>query len=83
MAKTSSIEKNNRRRRMAEQQAPKRKRLKAIANDLTKKPEERFAARVKLAEMPRKGINRGILKHFHDGHRGLECFADPRMHLGE
>ena len=36
MAKTSSIEKNNRRRKMAEQQAPKRKRLKVIANDLTK-----------------------------------------------
>jgi small subunit ribosomal protein S14 len=55
MAKTSSIEKNNRRRKMAEQQAPKRKRLKAVANDLKKTPEERFAARLKLAEMPRNG----------------------------
>ncbi len=55
MAKTSSIEKNNRRRRMADQQAPKRKRLKAIANDLKKPAEERFAARLKLAEMPRNG----------------------------
>ena len=55
MAKTSSIEKNNRRRKMVQQQAPKRKRLKAAAKDKTKTPEERFAARWKLAEMPRNG----------------------------
>ena len=55
MAKTSSIEKNNRRRKMAEQQAPKRKRLKALAGDMKKTPEERFAANIKLAEMPRNG----------------------------
>ncbi len=55
MAKTSSIEKNNRRRRMADQQAPKRKRLKALASDMKKSPEERFAANLKLAEMPRNG----------------------------
>ena len=55
MAKTSSVEKNNRRRRMVAQQAAKRKRLKDIANDLKRPGEERFAARVKLAEMPRNG----------------------------
>lgn len=55
MAKTSSIEKNKRRRKMAEQQAPKRARLKAIAKDMSKSPEERFAARLKIAEMPRNG----------------------------
>ena len=53
MAKTSSIEKNNRRRKMAAQTAAKRKRLKDIANDLKRPAEERFAARLKLAEMPR------------------------------
>ena len=53
MAKTSSVEKNNRRRRLAAQYAAKRKRLKAIADDLKKPAEERFAARIKLAEMPR------------------------------
>jgi small subunit ribosomal protein S14 len=53
MAKTSSIEKNNRRRRLAAQYAAKRKRLKALANDLAKPAEDRFAARIKLAEMPR------------------------------
>jgi small subunit ribosomal protein S14 len=53
MAKTSSVEKNNRRRRLSAQYAEKRKRLKAIANDLKLPAEERFAARIKLAEMPR------------------------------
>jgi small subunit ribosomal protein S14 len=53
MAKTSSVEKNNRRRRMVAQYAEKRKRLKAIADDLKRPAEERFAARIKLAELPR------------------------------
>jgi small subunit ribosomal protein S14 len=53
MAKTSSVEKNNRRRKLVAQSADKRKRLKAIANDLKRPAEERFAARIKLAEMPR------------------------------
>jgi small subunit ribosomal protein S14 len=53
MAKTSSVEKNNRRRRLVAQHAEKRKRLKAIADDLKRPAEERFAARIKLAEMPR------------------------------
>jgi small subunit ribosomal protein S14 len=33
--------------------APKRARLKALAEDRSLAPEERFAARLKLAEMPR------------------------------
>jgi len=53
MAKTSSVEKNNYRRRLVAQKAAKRKRLKEIANDLKRPAEERFAARLKLAEMPR------------------------------
>jgi len=53
MAKTSSIEKNKRRRKLVAQYADKRKRLKAIADDMSKPTEERFAARLKLAEMPR------------------------------
>ena len=55
MAKTSSIEKNKRRRKLVDQYAPKRKRLKALASDMKKSPEDRFAARLKLAEMPRNG----------------------------
>jgi small subunit ribosomal protein S14 len=53
MAKTSSVEKNNRRRAMAKQYEGKRKRLKAIAMDKKIGTEERFAARLKLAELPR------------------------------
>jgi len=53
MAKKSSIEKNNRRRRMSKQYSGRRSRLKAIAMDKTKPMEERFAATMKLAELPR------------------------------
>ena len=53
MAKKSAIEKNKRRRRMAKRYAGRRARLLAIANDKTLPQEDRFEARLKLAEMPR------------------------------
>jgi small subunit ribosomal protein S14 len=53
MAKKSSIEKNNRRRKMSKSLSGRRARLKAIARDKTKPMEERFAASLKLAELPR------------------------------
>jgi small subunit ribosomal protein S14 len=53
MAKTSSVEKNKRRERLTQRFAAKRARLKAIADDKTVDQEERFAARLKLAELPR------------------------------
>jgi small subunit ribosomal protein S14 len=53
MAKKSSIEKNNRRRRMAKRFAGRRERLRVIARDKSKPMEERFAATLKLAELPR------------------------------
>ena len=53
MAKTSSVEKNKRRTRLAQRFAAKRARLKAIADDKKVDQEERFAARLKLAELPR------------------------------
>ena len=53
MAKQSSVNKNNRRRKMVAQYAAKRKKLKGVANDLTKPAEERFAARLKLSRLPR------------------------------
>ena len=55
MAKTSSIEKNNRRRRLAKKYAGKRSRLKAIAGDKNRPLEERFEATIKLAALPRNG----------------------------
>ena len=53
MSKKSSTEKNNRRRKMAKAAAPKRMKLKAIARDKSLSMEDRFAAVLKLAEMPR------------------------------
>ncbi|MEO1719117.1 MAG: 30S ribosomal protein S14 [Pseudomonadota bacterium] len=53
MAKVSSIQKNKKRRKLADQYEDKRNRLKAIINDRDKPMEERFAAQLKLAEIPR------------------------------
>ncbi|OLB70525.1 MAG: 30S ribosomal protein S14 [Alphaproteobacteria bacterium 13_2_20CM_2_64_7] len=53
MAKKSSIEKNNRRRKLSKKYSGRRARLKAIARDKSKPMEERFAAALKLAELPR------------------------------
>jgi small subunit ribosomal protein S14 len=53
MAKKSSIEKNKRRRKLVAKFAAKRAALKATANDSALPQEERFAARLKLAALPR------------------------------
>ncbi len=53
MAKKSSIEKNNRRKRLSERYAKKRSALKALALDESLPLEERFDARMKLAKLPR------------------------------
>ena len=53
MAKKSSIEKNKHRREMVAKFAPRRKSLQDVANDQSRPMEERFEARLKLAEMPR------------------------------
>ena len=55
MAKKSSTEKDLRRRRLVVRFAAKRQRLKDAARDQLLPPEERFAARLKLAGMPRDG----------------------------
>jgi small subunit ribosomal protein S14 len=60
MAKTSSIEKNEKRRRLAKQFAAKRTRLKAITQDKKISMEERFTAQVKLAAMPRNSAKTRI-----------------------
>lgn len=53
MAKTSSVEKNNRRRMLAKKYAGKRARLKAVTKNHDLPMEERFAAQLKLAQLPR------------------------------
>lgn len=53
MAKKSAIDKNRKRQKLVNRLAAKRARLKAIADDRSLPVEDRFAARLKLAEMPR------------------------------
>ena len=53
MAKTSAVEKNKRRTRLVRKYAGKRSRLKEIADNKSLPQEERFAARMKLAALPR------------------------------
>ncbi len=53
MAKKGAIEINNKRKRMVKKYASRRARLLAIARDRSRPMEERFAAQLKLAKMPR------------------------------
>lgn len=53
MAKTSVIERNKKRTRLAKKYGAKRAELKRMAKDPSLTPEERFTARLKLAELPR------------------------------
>lgn len=53
MAKKSAIERDKKRAKMAKQFAGRRARLKAAAKDPNLSPEERFEARLKLAQLPR------------------------------
>ena len=53
MAKLSSINKNERRRKLVEKTAPKLEKLKAKANDKSLDETERLIARLKMAELPR------------------------------
>ena len=53
MAKKSAVNRNEMVRRLVKTKAAKRNALKAIANDENLSLEERFDARLKLAEMPR------------------------------
>ncbi|HRK64082.1 MAG TPA: 30S ribosomal protein S14 [Terricaulis sp.] len=53
MAKTSSIERNKKRERLAKKFAARRAKLRAAALNESLPLEERFAARLKLAQLPR------------------------------
>ena len=55
MAKTSAVEKNKKRMRLSKRDGSKRARLKAQAKNQSLPIEERFAAQLKLAELPRNG----------------------------
>jgi len=53
MAKTSSIQRNKKRERLTKQYAARRAKLRAAALNEDLPLEERFAARLKLAQLPR------------------------------
>jgi len=53
MAKKSAVNRNEAVKKLVAQLADKRAALKAIANDESRPLEERFEARLKLAELPR------------------------------
>ncbi len=60
MAKKSAVEKNNTRRKLVQQQAGRRGRLKAIAMDRSLPIEERFAAQLKMQQLPRNGAKERV-----------------------
>lgn len=53
MAKKSAVERDKKRARLGKQFAARRARLKEAAKDTDLSPEDRFNARLKLAELPR------------------------------
>jgi small subunit ribosomal protein S14 len=55
MAKLSSINKNERRKKLVQKNAAKYAKLKAIADDESRDDTERLIARLKMAELPRNG----------------------------
>lgn len=77
MAKKSSVEKNNRRKKMIDRDSLKRAALKEIIYNKSTSQQERFSAVMKLAELPRNGAKtryrnrcelsgraRGYYRHF-------------------
>lgn len=73
MAKKSAIERNRKRERLAKRFAGKRARLKAITENLSLTAEERFAAQLKLAELPRNSSPTRI-------HNRCELTGRPRAY---
>ena len=71
MAKTSSIEKNNKRTRLSKQLAPKRAKLKATVMNQSLSLEERFKAQLKLAALPRNSAENRV-------HNRCEVTGRPR-----
>lgn len=71
MAKTSSIERNKQRVKLVKKFANRRAKLKAMTRDKKLAPEERFAAHLKLAQLPRSGSSTRV---------HLRCELSGRAH---
>ncbi|HLL26804.1 MAG TPA: 30S ribosomal protein S14 [Xanthobacteraceae bacterium] len=76
MAKKSMIEKNEMRRRLAKKYAGKRQRLRAIVKNKKLPIEERFAAVLKLAQVPRNSAKERIRNR-------CEMTGRPRGYYGK
>ncbi len=73
MAKTSAIQRNLKRVKLVKRYAGKRARLKALAENEQLPPEDRFAARLKLAHLPRNSSKTRI-------HNRCEITGRPRSY---
>jgi small subunit ribosomal protein S14 len=73
MAKTSSVQKDKKVRKIVAQNAAKRKALKDVIMDQDKPIEERFRAQLKLAAMPRNSSKTRI-------HNRCEVTGRPRAY---
>ena len=60
MAKSCSINRNDKRKKLTKQYAARRAKLKTIVNDRDLPPEDRFQAVLRLAEMPRNSAKTRI-----------------------
>lgn len=87
MAKKSMVNREVKREKLTARHAVKRAALKAVINDQEKPIEERFAATLKLAEMPRDLITSypqlpvDVLKAGHHGSKG-SSYPEFLDHIG-
>ena len=79
MAKKSSIEKNDNRKELVARLAPKRAALKKTAADSSLSMEERFEARLKLAEMPRNSAETRIRNRCEVSGRARSVYRKMKM----
>ena len=79
MAKKSSIEKNDNRKKLVLRLAPKRLALKKTAADESLSMEERFEARLKLAAMPRNSAETRIRNRCEVSGRSRSVYRKMKM----
>lgn len=79
MAKVSSVERDLKRRRLVEQYAQKRAKLKAIIDNEELPMAERFQARLKLAELPRNSAPSRVRNRCHVSGRPRGFYRKIKM----
>ncbi len=79
MAKTSSVNRNEKRRKMVKTAEGKRKRLKALIMNKNTPMEERFNAVIKLAEVPRNSAKNRIRNRCELTGRSRSVYRKLRM----